>query len=298
MGGNFTGTSSVGGNTNLVSVGASDAFIAKYNSQGSLQWAKPAGNTDYDGTNDLVVTGVGQVTVVGEYAAKITIGSDTLPHTGDAGTSDLFMSKCTTSGTLLCTKSITGDSHDQSSGLAIAADGDVLLTGYFSSPQLNIDGTLLNNPDHKHVFIARFGPNGGFGYAFQAGGSGNNNATAVAIDGHDILIGGNYNTVLTFGYATLHETGFNCFLAHYRLGTLGNGDFDANDFKCYPNPIKDVLHINSRKLAHDERFILYDVTGKVAAHGQLNDRTINLEALSSGLYFLRIADANRKVVKE
>lgn len=71
----------------------------------------------------------------------------------------------------------------------------------------------------------------------------------------------------------------NCF--------LGIPDLDVNNgFVLYPNPVKDILSIESEKPFLEVR--IFDFTGKRIVPVWLNDSTIDLQWLPQGLYFVQL----------
>jgi len=81
-------------------------------------------------------------------------------------------------------------------------------------------------------------------------------------------------------------------------GVLGNDDFSEVALAVYPNPVKDVLNINTA--ASVESVVVYDVLGKVVLQAQ-PDRispTIDMSALKSGAYLVRVTvDGISKTIK-
>lgn len=76
------------------------------------------------------------------------------------------------------------------------------------------------------------------------------------------------------------------------VGILSTENFEADVFSVYPNPVKDVLNINS-KVAVDH-VIIYDVLGKVVL--QENPGTIspviNMSNLPTGSYLVKVKIGN------
>ena len=83
---------------------------------------------------------------------------------------------------------------------------------------------------------------------------------------------------------------------------LGTAAFSQNQVSFYPNPVKDILNINSAKTI--DLVEIYNITGqKVSAISNFgNNKQINLSSLSSGVYLVKVAGDNFsetiKIVKE
>jgi len=88
--GNFSGSSTFG-TTTLTSSGDYDIFVAKLDSNGNWLWAKQAGGTSSDYTNDIAVDANGNIYVTGEIFEESAIfGTTTL---NSSGFIDIFVAK-------------------------------------------------------------------------------------------------------------------------------------------------------------------------------------------------------------
>ncbi len=94
------------------------------------------------------------------------------------------------------------------------------------------------------------------------------------------------------------------------IGTHGNGMYEASifslssesftengDLNYYPNPVvSDInLVIEDQILANNPKYQVLDLTGKQVLNGSLdNQKVINVDGLSPGLYFVQLAANNQK----
>ncbi|MBA5630250.1 T9SS type A sorting domain-containing protein [Moheibacter lacus] len=68
--------------------------------------------------------------------------------------------------------------------------------------------------------------------------------------------------------------------------TLGVSDMDAFDFAYYPNPVKDVLNINSKKQV--ENIAVFNLAGQqVLVKSQIANGQINVASLPTGVYIFK-----------
>lgn len=88
--------------------------------------------------------------------------------------------------------------------MAADASGNVYLTGYFSGTA-RFGSTTLTSVGQNDIFVTKWNPtSNSFIWAQQAGGSANDNATSIAVNGTNVYITGNFNgTITTFGTTTL-----------------------------------------------------------------------------------------------
>jgi hypothetical protein len=92
--------------------------------------------------------------------------------------------------------------------------------------------------------------------------------------------------------------------AHYGSVPLSQPEFSQLQVTLYPNPVSDVLYINSMDIIN--KVSVYDIQGKVIKTvSGLNSNTseINLSSLQNGVYFISVVSENgekltRKVVKK
>ena len=65
--------------------------------------------------------------------------------------------------------------------------------------------------------------------------------------------------------------------------------YDKFDFKVYPNPSTNLIHIEI-ETEGNSNYILYSVNGQVIKEGSLSSNTIDVSAIQSGVYFLKIVN--------
>jgi hypothetical protein len=164
-----------------------DFFIAKYDANGNVLWAKRAGQggkyLDEEGTS-INVDVNGHVLVTGYFrGSSITFDSTTISNAG-GGTSmygfyDLFIVKFDANGNILWAKSEGGNKDDF--GFAINSDpiGNVFITGGYQSSNISFGSNILINSSsgNRNMFIAKYDSNGNALWAKSA-----NNATGLSID--------------------------------------------------------------------------------------------------------------------
>ena len=108
--------------TDLTSAGSFDIFVAKYDPNGVLVWAKQA---DADFPRGIAVDSAGNSYVTGNFAGNATFGpGEGNETTLDSGGlfQDIFVAKYNSNGTLAWAKKAGGTSANDF-GRAIAADG-------------------------------------------------------------------------------------------------------------------------------------------------------------------------------
>lgn len=142
--GNFSGTGvnfNPNGTSTTFSANATDAFLAKYNSSGVLQWAKTAGGSGSDRGRCVSVSPAGNVYYGGQFVGtgiNFNVGGTALPLTS-LGT-DAFFISYTSSGTLNWGMAIGGIGSDDMKGFAIDnSRGKIYTAGQYSGLNMNFD---------------------------------------------------------------------------------------------------------------------------------------------------------------
>ena len=77
-------------------------------------------------------------------------------------------------------------------------------------------------------------------------------------------------------------------------GSVGISEDNLNALSVYPNPAKDMLHINN---ADNEMVSVYDVMGRLVMQ-EINEGSLNISSLESGLYAIATSKGLVKVVKK
>ncbi len=98
---------------------------------------------------------------------------------------------------------------------------------------------------------------------------------------HDRDIASQYLQEFAARYSDLGGTGL--------IRISGIREAAALNVKVYPNPVSSTLHIESKEPL---RYTIYSISGEAFRHGEVN-QTINLKAIPSGLYLLRLEGKNR-----
>ena len=91
--------------TTLTSVGSDDVYLAKFDSNGLLAWAKSFGGTSADSSRGLASDEAGNVYWSGSFLGTASVGESTLSNAGNA---DAFVVKYDENGTLGWAKSFGG----------------------------------------------------------------------------------------------------------------------------------------------------------------------------------------------
>lgn len=193
--GRFSGTVDFdpgAGTTNLVSAGGDDAFVAKYTSAGGLVWARQFGGTLNEQGLAIAVDSAGNVYTTGEYSG--TVDFDPGPGTyslGNAGSTDVFISKLDADGNFAWARRIGSSGGDQGLGIAVDSSGNVVTTGRFiNTVDFDPDPVAehkLSAAGNSDIFISKLDAAGKFVWARRMGSSEVDAGFGVAIGPDDSI---------------------------------------------------------------------------------------------------------------
>jgi hypothetical protein len=175
--GDFTGQIALG-HVTLTSEGATDIFLAKYDQNGLLQWARRAGGAGADAGSHVAVDAAGNVCITGWFNGSASFGSVTLTNGGDY---TAFIARYDASGSLRWAVKPDSSQYSYGSGVAVDASGNILLAGTYEG-SLRLGKTDLRAVGQTDAFLAKFDSTGLALWALTAGGGGEDSAAGVALD--------------------------------------------------------------------------------------------------------------------
>ena len=222
--GYFTSPSITFGSTTLTNAGAGydDMFIVKYNAAGNVLWAKSAEGTSWDYGNSCTTDANGNIFATGGfYSSSINFGTTTLTNADNTGnTIDIFIVKYDAAGNVLWAKSAGGTDDDEVLSCTTDANGNIITTGFFSSPTITFGTTTLTNANAGgfDMFIVKYDAGGNVLWAKSAGGTSEDDGLSCSTDanGNIIATGFFYSPSITFGTTTLtNEGGDDIFIVKY-----------------------------------------------------------------------------------
>jgi len=151
-----------------------DAFVAKLNGSGALQWNTFLGGSGYDYGYGIAVDTSGNIYVAGYSAA--TWGSPVRPY---AGNDDAFVAKLNGSGVLQWNTFLGGSTDDYSWAIAVDTSGNVYVAGdsnaTWGSPMRPYTGG-------SDAFASKLNGSGALQWNTFLGGSGNDYGNGIAVD--------------------------------------------------------------------------------------------------------------------
>ena len=180
------------------SIGDSDIFLSKFNSNGEFRWAHTFDVRTSAYGHAVAVDGSGNICITGNFYNTVDFdpGSEVNEHTSNGGL-DVFCSKFDSSGAFQWARTWGGSSSDHGNGVATDASGNAYVLGYFYGtvdfdPGLGVDEHTSHSVT-RDIFLSKFNTSGELLWTITWG------SYDAAYD-HEVAIDGNDNVYVTGSY--------------------------------------------------------------------------------------------------
>ncbi len=227
-------------NNNFTGAGLFEVFTVKYDSTGNVLWAKSKGGTSNDDGKAIVTDLNGNVYITGNYSSTDFGGLS------NAGGSDVFIVKYAANGNEIWERGVGGSANEDGFGITTDANGNIYITGEFSSSTSAFGSTSLTSSGGPDIFIAQYDLSGNVLWAKSAGGAKGDVGFAISADAvNNIYVTGSFRSPsLTIGSTTLINASSSndipdIFVAKYDAGgsvlwvkSAGGTDFDRGYGIC------------------------------------------------------------------
>ncbi|MES2566837.1 MAG: SBBP repeat-containing protein [Bacteroidota bacterium] len=191
----------------LTTTAGYDMFIAKYNSNGNILWAKNIGGASADYSNSISVDSIGNSFITGYFrSASIQFGSTTLFNTATGG-SNYFVAKYNSLGSPVWAKAavsgnVTGNS------IKSGNNGSLFVTGFFSGTA-TFDTITKTSIGSKDIFTAKYDALGNVAWVKSIGGLNEEISYGISTDGYNnSYVTGYFKSIyVTVGTTTFTNSG-------------------------------------------------------------------------------------------
>ena len=193
--GHFSGVFDVG-SYRLTSVGGDDVFIAKYDRQGNVLWARSAGGTGDDYGRAITASSSG-IVVVGSFVGAATFGATILQSSGQ---DDAFVAKYDGAGNLVWIRSFGGTSADYADSAGLGPDDSILVAGNYRGTAAFDATHTLTSVGEADFLVAKYDAAGNVLWVLSEGGPAADYVRGLAVgsDGRFALTG-LFTGTCTFG---------------------------------------------------------------------------------------------------
>src|SRR5437879_1166437 len=181
-----------------------DVFVAKYSASGAPLWVKQVGSSGFDKGTAIAVDGASNVLVTGYFNGTVNFGLGTVTS---AGGPDVFVVKYTPQGAPLWAKRFGGSGFDVAHGIGVDGGGNVAVTGEFQNTA-DFGTGLLTSAGGRDIFLAEYSPDGAPLWSRSFGGTSEDGATSVALDGSgNGIVTGSFTGAVDVGCGLLPDLG-------------------------------------------------------------------------------------------
>lgn len=201
------------GANKLYSHGGKDVFIAKYDSTGTLLWARSGGGSGDDGYSLSCTTDDSGNVYLGT-AAMYNATFDTA--LAICAFNDIIIVKYNANGQFQFLKQIGSNSYDTVTSLDVDKEQNIYFTGYFYNAIYYNSTSITSNGNHD-VIIGKLNNKGEIIWLKGVGGASYDNAGGIKVtpSGH-LYVTGYYNSMVNFGGTSQTSSGSDdIFIAKY-----------------------------------------------------------------------------------
>jgi len=285
------------GDTTLVSDFSTGVFIAKYNENAELTWARTFKGTYLSIEIYAACDHENNIYVSGNFSESITIGS----YTYNAGpfNQDIYITKLNSQNEILWADHAASNASDQVIGITVDDNNNLYLTGHFlediSFGTLDLDYTLCcGSPE---IFVVNYTYDGNPGWGKQIAGILALVDDIVWMPSNYVFVSGLYNgdlvlDELQISSSDLYRNWYTCIEA--ALYTNVEEIADHTLFEIYPNPARDYITIGfelqeSETIQLERHVVISDINGRAVMEielpGSKKFAQINTANLENGIYF-------------
>lgn len=189
----------------VTSNGDADVFIQKVDAFGNFMWGASFGGSSSEWARSVAVDAQNNIVLTGRTAGTVDLdpgpGVDlqTTPNTVFA----VYVIKLDPLGQYLWGRIFGGIGNDAGHGVAVDSQGNIITVGALGNAVADLDpGPDVFNAGGNgmsEIFVQKMDPDGNFIWGAGMGGTANDIANGVAIDGNDdILVTGEFRNVVDF----------------------------------------------------------------------------------------------------
>jgi hypothetical protein len=281
------------GSTTLTKKGFYDMFVAAFDNQGGVIWAKNAGETDYTYGKKIKVLN-DHLYVAGEFnGASLQFNGFNLTNQGDY---DLFLAKYDKAGQVQGAVSNGRSGTEMINDMTVIHGNQIVLTG----------GTYNDATESLDILLALYKEDMELSNQIMLGGSSDDEGFGVCARNNELYLTGRFASEnIVFGEEELQNMGLDdVFIA---TTVMGNGVYEIRyncfSLEIYPNPssgITDIRYripIGNRQLAVGSQVELsiYNIQGQkimtlIDEEQQQGEHIIQFDTsqIPAGIYFIRL----------
>lgn len=195
--------------------GTTNAFTAKFDSNGNVIWLKGFGGTDQETNVSLTTDKYSNVYVSGFFSSSsFTFGPNTLVNS-NTSYEDVFMVKYNSTGNEMWAKSYGSNLNERAYRIVADSVGNTYMTGNFYSPNLTLGTYSLTNQGKSDAYILKSDLNGNVIWSIQVSGKQDDCVNSLSLDPKGFVYAN-----CRFGYPSLDTMQFGSTLIYPPANSL------------------------------------------------------------------------------
>jgi hypothetical protein len=209
--GDFEGVVSYGGEPLTAAGSKADLVVSKYDMYGNPIWSLRAGDSSNQYGAKMIVDGDGNLILLARIYGSVDFGGGLR---SSKGAGDILVAKLDGDGQEVWSRVFGDKDPDRAERVVVDAQGDVLLTGTFTST-IDFGGGPLTTAGMRDAFVVELdGATGEHVFSLQIGGPGDDYGFGIDLDGDgNIVIGGRFQDTIEIGSPLTSEGAKDIYLA-------------------------------------------------------------------------------------
>jgi hypothetical protein len=292
---------------NMNSVGNSDGFLCKYNSAGTLTWAKSVGGIWVDEIRSIVLDDSYSICATGFFRGNVDFDPGfTVFNLSSTGTIDSFVLKLNNSGGFTWAKQLGGTGTTTCKGIDLFADSfnNIYSTGtYKGTTDFDPGSGFYNRPSRGQtdVYISQLSSTGNFVMVETVGGFSHDFVTSIAIDSwHNIYTCGTFVDSADFDPSETENYSISNGNADIFLIKLNetmvsiDDDLQQYNYLISPNPSGGLFNITFPYNIEASTIELYNNLGALIFSQKSAGKQIAIDITDQvkGMYIIKIINDN------
>jgi hypothetical protein len=235
--GDFEGVVGYGGEPLVAKESKADIVVTKHDGLGNPLWSLRAGDSSNQYGAKLIVDGAGDLILLCRAYGSVDFGGG--PRKA-AGAGDLLVVKLDGEGGHLWSRMFGSKDPDRAERVVVDADGDVFLTGTFTTT-IDFGGGELTSAGMRDAFVAALdGATGAHLYSRRIGGAGDDYGFGIDVaDEGALIVAGRFQDTIAVGGSLVSAGGTDIYLARLDAAGLpewsrsfgGAGDDEIHDLR-------------------------------------------------------------------
>ncbi len=296
----------------LTNSGITNFFVARYDGNGNLKWAKKFGNNQNDECISIAVDDDFNIYMTGWYHSNYILFDSIQLNKQDVNSG--YIVQLDSLGKVNWAKSIYGDSTTYGTNVTVDKRGHIYLSGFAYGISYFIDTTQLPtpgaNPFYLYLYLAKMTPKGEvvWGLKFGGGLSYDPDKTdycsdMVANNKGSLYVVGNFggDDSACFGNKKIqgnnYLTNSDIFVAQLIDNPTSAIEWkQANEVLIAPNPTSSQLRITTQTILQNATITLFNTQGqamKTVDNISGHSTTISASELPNGMYYLQLIDKDK-----